>query len=143
MASVTLNAVWIGLASDLSAQISAGSMGSMGDSSSSGAATALARSDTITNQGTVQQFANGVLRSIATVGTANVYQCTLRALTWAQKETLKSWFTPEPQLCLLRDRVGRRIWGVFSAIAVGDYMGQSQLHDVSLTFSEVTWTDQV
>lgn len=140
MATVNLNAVWIGLQSDLGAQISAGSMGSMGESSTSGSLTALARSDVVSSTGTVTQYANGVYRNVTTVGQSEAYQCTLRALTAAQVQTLEGWAN---QLCLVRDRVGRRIWGTFPGIATGDYMGGSQLHDVSLTFTSMSFSDQV
>ena len=140
MAQVTLNQVWLALASDLDAPIAAGSMGAMGSSSTGGASGALARSDTLTSTGAARLYANGNVRWVSTVGTPEVYTCTLRALTQAQVDLLKSWIG---QTCLIRDRVGRRLWGAFGAVAVGDYMGQSQLKDASFSFSALSVTDQV
>jgi hypothetical protein len=141
MASVDLALVWIYNVADPSNAISAGSMGSMGTSSSSGSSTALVRSDVTTSTGAARLYANGNVRWVSTVGTAEVYSCTLRALSAAQVTLLKSWIG---QTCLLRDRLaGRQLWGSFPAVAVGDYMGGNQYHDASFTFSVLSYTDQV
>ncbi len=139
MASVALNAVWINLASDLAQYVTYGSMGSMGASSSSGAMASLPRSDTLGTTGAVRQYANGNLRLVTTVGVAEVYQTTLRAVSSADVATLDSWFN---QIVLMRDRVGRRVWGVFSGRTVGDYP-RSDAHDYTLTVSALTFVEGV
>lgn len=139
MATVTLAAVWIYNVANPSVVISAGSMGSMGASSSGGASGSLTRSDTTTSTGAARLYANGTVRWVSTVGAPEVYTCTLRALTQAQVDLLQSWIG---QTCLIRDRVGRRLWGTFGSVAVGDYMGQSLLKDASFSFAVVSFTDQ-
>ena len=139
MASITLSAVWLYLASNPSAPIVAGSMGSMGSSATSGSPSALMRIDTQTTLGSVRQYADGTFRSVTTPGVAEAYQCTMRELTLAQTQTIESWLN---QVCLIRDRLGRRIWGTISALAVGDYPN-SQLHDVSFVFTGVSYSEAV
>ena len=140
MASVTLNAVWVALVTDLASPIVAGSMGSLGASSMSGGMSSTPRTDARTTAGGVRQYANGNFRAISVVGTAIAYNFTLREVTMADVETLEGWLN---QVVLLRDRTGRRWYGAYSAITIIDYPGGSQLHDAAMVFNRVTYSDAV
>jgi hypothetical protein len=144
LAYITLNGVSVILVSSIASgqpeYIFAGSMGSMGTSSTSGGVNAQVRSDVRTTGGSVRQYANGTFRVVATVGMMITYGTTLRALTWDDVQTLASWAN---QLVLIRDRLGRQWYGAFSGISVMDYPGGSQLHDVSFSFVQVSYSDAV
>lgn len=144
MASITINGVWIILASSLASgqpeYIFTGSMGSMGSSAmGNGSMSATPRSDVRTTTGQVRQYANGTFRLVQTVGMLIVYTYTLRTLTWDEVETLSSW---ADQLILIRDRLGRCWWGSYPGLTVADYP-QAQLHDVGLVFTQISYSDAV
>lgn len=87
--------------------------------------------------GSVQPFAGGRYRSIATEGTAGSQTFLLRDVTDAQIDTLKSWMS---QLVLVRDNRGRKMYGTFYEVTYADRM-MTGLYDVQLVVNETTYSE--
>jgi hypothetical protein len=137
MAAVVLDQVWIALASNLAAPITAYSSGFASGSGSQSAGNAGV--DIRAGQGEVRMYASGRARNVVAVGTKRSYQMTLRMVSSSDMLTLESWIN---LTVLFRDRVGRKCFGVFNQIQPYDYKGQL-LHDVTLTIVEVTTSEAV
>lgn len=99
--------------------------------------TARGRSHTYKVDGSVQPFAGGRYRSIATEGLSGAQTFMLRDVTDAQIETLKSW---AGQLVLIRDNRGRRMFGTYYEVTYADRMAEGY-YDVSLALSETTYVE--
>lgn len=87
----------------------------------------------------VRTMANGRTRTVTRAGSSRVLSVTLRNLTFAQTEWLAG---KRGRLMLLRDRAGRKVFGVFGAVAPREYPDRSGW-DVELTLTEVTYTEAV
>lgn len=124
MATVTLDRVYLHLASSLATYLTFFTAG---------------RSDQRSVQGGVRRYANGRLRSVVRTGTMQQLPLTLLKVTDANLVTLDSW---QGTLLLLRDVRGRVLFGSYYSLNVDDYEDRSG-YSVSLTFQQVTSTVEV
>lgn len=98
--------------------------------------TAAGRGDERAVPGEVRTYAQGRRRIITRTGSAQVLTATLRQVTDADLVTLEDW---RGGLLMLRDHLGRLVWGSYFELAVTDYADRSG-YDVALTFQQVTTT---
>lgn len=124
MASVTLDRVWLNLASDPSQSVAAWS-GSPTDD------------DTLPGQ--VYTYANGRRRVITTAGDVRQLKRTLRVLDAATIETLREW---RGQVVLFRDKRGRKVYVTYFTVSTTDYPDGSG-YDVTLSMESVTFQEDV
>lgn len=121
MPSITLDRLWLHQADDLDTYLRFFSTG---------------RGDERAVVGEVRVYAQGRRRIITRTGSAQVLTATLRQVTDADLSTLEDW---RGVLLMLRDHLGRLVWGTFFDMAVTDYADRSG-YDVALTFQQVTTT---
>lgn len=124
MATVTLDRAWLSLAGDPSVALSFFTTG---------------RSDERSKPGEVRRYANGRLRAVSRVGSAQTLPVTARSLTPAQVERLDSW---RGTVVLFRDVWGRKMYGTFFTIAVADWPDRAS-HDVTFTLAQVSHSEAV
>ncbi len=124
MASVSLDRVFLSLASDPSQVVAA---------FSSDAA------DVQEKPGEVRRMANGRLRVVSRAGTARTIGRTLRTLPPADVETVRSW---AGSVVLFRDVMGRKVFGAYFVIDVMDAKDRSG-QDVKLELSQVSFSEAV
>lgn len=124
MASITLDRVWLSLASDPALSVAAFTTG---------------RSEVLAVPGEVRRMANGRLRTVTRAGSSSQLGVTFRNLTPAQTSTLRSW---AGLTVLFRDVWGRKMYGAFFDGDIEDYRDRSG-QDVKLTLSQVTWSEAV
>lgn len=124
MASVTLDRVWLSLASDPSQSVSFFSADA---------------EDERQVPGEVRVYAAGRLRVVTRPGRAQTLSRTARKLTPAQVRTLDGW---SGSVLLFRDVWGRKLYGTFFSVAVRDYKDRSG-QDLAFTFQQVTVSEAV
>ena len=91
--------------------------------------------------GAVRFYAGGRARVITTANRSAAFPLTLQLLSDADLDLLASW---AGRLLLLRDGAGRRTFGTFLSLDVTDYWDpEGTLHDASLTFTELTYSEAV
>lgn len=91
--------------------------------------------------GEIRAYAGGRLRSITSARTKATYPIVLQLLNDTDTALLKTW---RGRLLLLRDGEGRRVFGTYFARSIEDYYDAAgTLHDVSLTFQELTFDESV
>lgn len=91
--------------------------------------------------GAFRSYAGGRTRVITTLGDSRSTPLTLQSLTDAQLTLLDQW---RGKVTLLRDASGWRKWGSFTDLKWNDVPGPSgMIHDVTLTFIEVTYQEGV
>ena len=96
-------------------------------------------SDEVT--GDVRSYAGGRLRSITSARTKATYPIVMQLLSDSDAALLKTW---RGRVLLLRDSAGRRVFGTYFVRSVEDFYVQSvTLHNVSLTFQEITYSEAV
>lgn len=91
------------------------------------------------SDGGVRKYAGGRLRNISSAGTTGQFNVKLRDVTQPQLNTLDAWKEQEIQF---RDHRGRKIFGVFHALAITERKVVS-LYDVSLVIEEITYNEAV
>lgn len=116
MASVTLYGLWINDGTDLSDW----RYFEAGETRSSGVAV----------DGEVRTYAGGRRRIVSSVGSPQTWDVTL---SWVSQADL-AWLTARlGQLVLVRDPVGRALWGTYLGLQVTDYKGHTECSvDLSL-----------
>jgi hypothetical protein len=129
-ASITLTRAWLMDPLDPTNPIIAGSSGSIGGG---------ARNNTKAKDGDYRTYV-GRVRMVVRPTTASTYQIALRNLTKDQGDKVEGW---AGKLLLLRDIYGRRVWGSYLSTQRLEYVGGKGLCDVSFTFTEVTYSDEV
>lgn len=127
MGQVILGQSWINLASDPS-QGFAVYTSTRSDAASLGA-----------GGGKFRMYANGRVRLVLPAGDLRSLPMTLRNVSDATLTTLDTW---RGRTLLFRDRHGRRMWGSFLDRTVTDYPDGSG-HDVTLTFTQLTYSEAV
>ena len=91
--------------------------------------------------GDVRPYAGGRLRSITSARTKATYPIVVQLLSDSDAALLKAW---RGRVLLLRDSAGRRVFGTYFARSVEDFpMTSGTLHNVSLTFQEITYFEAV
>lgn len=95
------------------------------------------RSRNYKQDGAVQAFAGGRFRSISVEGLLGTQTFTMRDVTDADIETLKSWIG---ETVLVRDNRGRRMFGTYYEVGYSDRMSPG-LYDVALNVTEVSYQE--
>ena len=109
MASVTLTGLWINDATDLS------DARHFPEGETTGFTPSVSAE--------VRTYANGRRRVISSVGSAQQWGVTL---SWVSQADL-AWLTARlGRLVLLRDPVGRALWGTYAGLQVTDYKGRTE-----------------
>ena len=91
--------------------------------------------------GEVRFYAGGRRRVITSANRSATFPLTLQLLSDADLDLLDSW---AGRVLLLRDGAGRRVWGTFLALDVEDFWDpEGTLHNVGLTFTELTYDEAV
>ena len=99
------------------------------------------REETAHLDGEVRFYAGGRRRVITSMSDARTYPLTLQWLTPADVDQLRSW---RGRVLLLRDSLGRRVFGTFLAVEVADrYIVGGWRSVVTLTFTELSYTEGV
>lgn len=86
----------------------------------------------------VRTYANGRRRSIGQAGEVGTFGFTLLRLVRADVETLRLWVG---DLVQVRDNKGRRLFGVYAAVPVTEYMDPR--YNVGIKLTAVTYTEGV
>lgn len=124
MATLTLDKVWINRM-DTGEAISAPS--------------APGRGQNFTMQLDVRTYANGRRRSIAVQGEQGTLTYSLRPVSQATKDLLRSWAGTTVQV---RDNRGQKWYGVFAGVNVDEYL-QANMYTVSITVQTTTVVEGV
>ena len=91
--------------------------------------------------GDVRYYAGGRARVITSPRDARTYPLTLQWLTTADVDLLTSW---RGRVVLLRDGLGRRVFGSFFSVSTVDrYLVGGWRSVATLTFTEVTYSEAV
>lgn len=91
--------------------------------------------------GEVRYYAGGRARVITSPRDERTYPLTLQWLTVAEVDLLLSW---RGRVLLLRDGLGRRVFGTFFAVPTTDrYLVGGWRSTTSLTFTELTYVEGV
>jgi hypothetical protein len=99
------------------------------------------RSKTASTGGAVREYAGGRRRIISNARKAATFPLVLQLLDDADLEQLIAW---QDHVVLLRDPVGRRIFGAYSSVDVDDiFCSDGTLHNVTLTLVEVDFVEGV
>lgn len=91
------------------------------------------------SNGSVRTYAGGRTRNVSSAGTNGELTVKLRDVTQSQIDTLDAW---REQTIQFRDHRGRKIFGVYHEVAVGDRK-VTTLYDVSLVIQELTYNEAV
>lgn len=102
MASVTLNDLWIHQVADFSSYVQV-YMGALSEESGS--------------EGEVRRYANGVTRAITTATRSRTVSVELPFLLRTDLQTLQDW---AGQPVMIRDPLGRKVFGVFFSVEVSE-----------------------
>lgn len=89
-------------------------------------------------EGEVRRLAGGRFRGIGTLGVRRTQQFTLRDVEQADLDLLESWIG---QTVLVRDKRGRRMFGVYWEVSYNDRM--SKYFDVGINLIEVSYEEGV
>lgn len=126
MATITLDTVWINLASDPSQYRSFPLMSSL---------------RVVKDQpGSVSNYASGRRRLVLKSGGGFTVSLTLPQLDRDQITWLEAHIG---ELMLVRDDRGRKIWGTYLSLPVDESQGDSGHGDASISFSEITYSEVV
>lgn len=128
MATVTLKKVWLHDATDLSTSIQI---------------SASVLSETPARVAPVNRYAGGRFRLVTVPGIAKSYQVTFSYLSRSNINQLRSW---AGKLLLLRDSVGRKLYGRFDEPTFREVPIRNQsdiVFSATLTFDEVTHSEAV
>ena len=91
--------------------------------------------------GEIRSYAGGRNRVITSANTTATFPLTLQLVNDDELELLTLW---RGRVLLLRDGQGRRVFGTFLSLDVDDYWDPTgPLHNVSLTFTELTYSEAV
>lgn len=125
MASITLSAVWLNLASDLSDCVELDTMTGL--------------TSTPQNTGTIRRYASGRTRAVIPAGVPNQFAVTAQAvprstIVWLESHT--------GQLMLIRDDRGRKFYGTCFQPATAEHQ-YDQDGDVTVTFTEISYSEAV
>lgn len=91
--------------------------------------------------GDVRYYAGGRARVVTSPKDVRTYPLTLQWLTAADVDLLMAW---RGRVVLLRDGLGRRVFGTFLSVATADrYLVGGWASVVTLTFTEVTYDETV
>ncbi len=88
----------------------------------------------------VQQYAGGRRRAITTEGVAGQWKVSIRGMTTADTEKLRTWLG---QTVLVRDNRGRRMYGLLSRVPRATWKEQLDLYDVEVAIELVTVNESV
>lgn len=97
------------------------------------------RSQSYDMDGNVRTFAGGRMRAISTDGERGQFPFTLRDVTQATVDTLRSWLAYGVQV---RDHRGRRFYGVILSVVVTE-MPEPTLYDATVVLQTITAPDGV
>lgn len=122
MASVTLTAVWIQNATDLTTAVQAQS-------------TSIVETPQVA--GSVRAYANGRQRTVASASKPRTVAFTFTLMTATDAATLASW---AGQLVLIRDPFGTKMWGTYFQ-TTRTQQPAPNVNDVTLTVTEVTHSE--
>jgi hypothetical protein len=125
VATLTLNAIWINLATT-GASVS----GYRNDGDA----------DTAEMTGRVATYAGGRQRGVTSEGVAQTWPFTLRGVTTANTLTLRSWLG---QTVLVRDNRGRKMWGVLMSAPRTPWKEQLDQYDVEVALRLVSVVEGV
>ena len=91
--------------------------------------------------GRFAERAGGRVVVVTSVDRTRTFPLTLLWLTDAQANLLESW---QGRVILLRDSAGRRVFGSFLMQSEVDYSDAGgAMHDVTLTFREITYSEVI
>lgn len=90
--------------------------------------------------GQVRTYAGGRQRAYASAGEHGQFAVTLRSLTTATVDLLRTWQALPVQV---RDHRGLKLFGVFFDLAIGEWKDNINSYDVSLTLKVVTVVEGV
>ena len=136
MAVLGLTQVFVAAVSDLATVVAANSTGINPQAQSSTAS----GTDVRTGGGQTRMYAAGNVRNVTTPGTRRVYTVVLELLTMAQFQTLEAWMN---KTVLLRDSQGRKCYGVYNQVKLADWKGLGDAHEVTITVTEVSYSEAV
>jgi hypothetical protein len=91
--------------------------------------------------GGFRSYAGGRIRVITTSDDTRTYPIVMQSLSDSDLLLLDSW---RGHVVLLRDAMGWRKWGSYVAMSWNDVPGgDGMIHDVSLTFQEISFSEAV
>ncbi len=89
-------------------------------------------------EGETRRMAGGRFRAVGTLGTRRTQTFAIRDLTQADCDTLELW---QGEPVLVRDKDGRRMFGVYWSVNYTDRVDPALLFDVELNVTEVTYEE--
>lgn len=98
------------------------------------------RGEELDLQGGVRTYAGGRRRAYTTPGDIGTFDFTLRHMTKADVDTLKSW---RGILVQVRDHRGQRFIGIYRKVKPVEVTAKINLYDVVLQLETVTFVDGV
>ena len=99
--------------------------------------------ETTAKPGAVRMYAGGNSRSVTSAGFSREFQVELRLADRADVDQLRRW-VEAGTLLLLREPLGRRLWGVSYDLGVNELPGTSgDFADVSFTFRRTSYSEAV
>lgn len=91
-------------------------------------------------QARVATYAGGRQRGITTEGVSGTWSVSLRGISTADTEKLRTWLG---QTVLVRDNRGRKMWGLLATLPRRTWKEQLDLYDVTVTIQLVTVVEAV
>lgn len=91
-------------------------------------------------QGRIATYSGGRQRAVTQEGVAGVWRRTLRQVSYADTEKLRTWMG---QTVLVRDHRGRKLWGVVLSVPRSAWKEQVDTYDVTLSVQLVTFDEAV
>lgn len=90
--------------------------------------------------GSFRSYAGGRTRIITSSADVRTYPLVIQGLDDAGLALLDSW---RGRTVLLRDSAGLRVWGSFLDLTWNDFPGPSVIHDVTLVFRAISYSEAV
>lgn len=125
MAQVILDKLWLHLADDLGTYL---------------ALPVQPVAETDAADAEVRRYGRGRDVLVVRPGQTRTIPITLRRVSWADLQTLRSW---TGRLLMLRDLNGRKAFGVYRQVDATDVRAEQLAETVSLTFQTVTYDEEV
>lgn len=126
MTAVTLGTAWLNVASDPSDWVSLPTMSSLSVSTM--------------QAGDVRRLANGRLRSVTRAGQMRSFDLSVESAPRAEIDWLEDHVG---QVVCVRDDRGRKVFALYFAVDVEETRGNADLGGVSVSLTEVSWSEAV
>jgi len=90
------------------------------------------------DEGEIRIYGEGRARVISSVGERGFFSFEFEGVTEDQITTLRAW---KKQLVQVRDHMGRRFYGSYFSVAVGEYRGELDLYTAAISLQFATYTE--